>query len=96
MKRMIDRRKLGKAPLTIAADLLACLEYDDTSPLFERVRHLMVPATAEERWDELVADVKAAYVGMAIRQNRAFDEKMDRVARRLQQLRAGMPSFQNM
>lgn len=52
MKRLIDRRKLGKASTMLTLDLLACLEYDDTSPSFERVRHLMVPATAEGEVDD--------------------------------------------
>ena len=86
MKYKLNRQKFGKAPLTILPELLACLEYDSSSPHFELVRQYMRPNTSEERWSKLEADVKKAYAGLKAVQDSWYNRKMDKIVARLNQM----------
>jgi hypothetical protein len=86
MKYKLNRRKFGKAPMSILPALLACLEYDSTSPYFEQVRRYMRPNTPEERWTELEADVKEAYAKLEGRQTASFNQKIDQIVNRLKRM----------
>jgi hypothetical protein len=86
MKYKLNRQKFGKAPMSILPALLACLEYDSSSPYFELVRCYMRPNTPEERWAVLEADVKEAYAKLEAAQNASFNQKIDRIVARLKRM----------
>ena len=87
MKYKLNRQKFGKAPMSILPVLLACLEYDSTSPYFEQVRRYMRPNTPEERWAELEADVKKAYANVEATQTASFNQKIDQIVTRLKRMK---------
>lgn len=82
MKYKLNRQKFGRAPTTILPALLACLEYDSSSPYFEQVRRYMRPNTPEERWAELETDIKQAYANLGATQNASYNQKMDQIVKR--------------
>jgi hypothetical protein len=86
MKYKLNRQKFGKAPMSILPALLACLEYDSSSPYFELVRCYMRPNTPEERWAVLEADVKEAYAKLEAAQNASFNQKIDQIVARLKRM----------
>jgi hypothetical protein len=86
MKYKLNRQKFGKAPTSILPVLLACLEYDSSSPYFDLVRRYMRPNTPEEKWAELEADVKEAYANLAATQNCSFNQKIDQIVTRLKRI----------
>jgi hypothetical protein len=86
VKYKLNRQKFGKAPMSILPALLACLEYDSSSPYFELVRCYMRPNTPEERWAVLEADVKEAYAKLEAAQNASFNQKIDRIVARLKRM----------
>jgi hypothetical protein len=61
MKYKINPCKLAKAPQRLLPILLACLEYDDSSPFFEAIRLYMIPATPEERWNAIFVDLESRF-----------------------------------
>lgn len=87
MKHRINPHKLGKAPLSLLALLFAHFEYDDSSPYFDAIRPYLVPATPEERWDELVSDVRMKYEELGQKIERRFHDESAKSNRRFKQIK---------
>ena len=86
MKYKINPRKLAKSPAGVLPFLFAEMEFDDQSKYFEILRPYMLPATEEDRHQELVAAIRQQRQVMQCLAERRFDETIDKIKFRLQNL----------
>lgn len=61
MKYQLDRAKIAKCSPRLLPHFLACIEVDSSSPHFDFLKDFVIPATPEERWCELLSQVKVSH-----------------------------------
>ena len=86
MKYKINPRKLAKSPAGVLPFLFAEMEFDDQSQYFSILRPYMLPATEQERHQELIAAIKQKRQTMQCLAERRFDEAIDKIQRNLKNL----------
>jgi hypothetical protein len=88
MKYKINPHKLAKSPARLIPILFAHFEYDSSCPYFDAIRPYLIPATPEEKWNSLIADVRIRYEEIGSKIERKFQDDSARSNRRFERMRS--------